>query len=209
MNTIGLHAKKDCHFLKGKNKMPDNSNLHGLRVAILATDGYEEAELVEPRKALDAAGAKTSVIAPKTGKLQGMKHDEKAGTVNVDQSLEQANPAEFDAVLLLGGALNADALRMNKAAQAFVKHIDAQHKPIAVICHGPWLLVSAGLALDRSLTSYFTIQDDLRNAGATWVDQEVVQDKNWVSSRKPDDIPAFNKKMLSLFAESKARAKGA
>ncbi len=190
--------------------MSENSKqLSGLRVAILATDGFEEAELVEPRKALEASGAETVLIAPNSGKLQGMKHDEKAGTVKVDMTLEEADPASFDAVLLPGGALNADALRMNKSAQNFVKHIDARHKPIAVICHGPWLLISAGLTLERTLTSYFTIQDDLRNSGATWVDQEVVQDKNWVSSRKPDDIPAFNRKILAVFGQAKGRAQSA
>src|ERR1700722_1003653 len=190
--------------------MNKNMNqLQGLRVAILATDGFEEAELVQPRKALDDAGAKTVLIAPKGGKLQAMKHRDKSGTVKADMILNEADPAEFDAVLLPGGALNADALRMNESPQAFVKHIDAQHKPIAVICHGPWLLISAGLTLQRTLTSYFTIQDDVRNSGANWVDQEVIQDKNWVSSRKPDDIPAFNKKMLEVFGESRSRAKSA
>ena len=190
--------------------MNKNMNqLQGLRVAILATDGFEEAELVQPRKALDDAGAKTVLIAPRVGKLQAMKHRDKSGTVKADMILDEANPAEFDAVLLPGGVLNADALRMNETAQAFVKHIDAQHKPIAVICHGPWLLISAGLTLQRTLTSYFTIQDDVRNSGANWVDQEVIQDKNWVSSRKPDDIPAFNKKMLEVFGESRSRAKSA
>jgi protease I len=190
--------------------MTENTNqLRGLRVAILATDGFEEAELVEPRKALDAAGAKTVLIAPKSGKLQGMNHDKKSNTVEVDLTLDEADPSEFDAVLLPGGAMNADALRMNEAAQAFVKHIDARHKPIAVICHAPWLLISAGLTLERTMTSYFTIQDDVRNSGATWVDQEVVQDKNWISSRKPDDIPAFNKKILSVFGQAKSSAQTA
>jgi len=187
----------------------NNKQLDGLRVAILATDGFEEAELIEPRKALDTAGAKTVLIAPRNGKLQAMKHNDKSGTAKADMILDEADPAEFDAVLLPGGALNADALRMNESAQAFVRHIDGEHKPIAVICHGPWLLISAGLTLERTLTSYFTIQDDVRNSGANWVDQEVIRDKNWVSSRKPDDIPAFNKKMLEVFGESRSRAKGA
>src|SRR5665213_68756 len=184
-------------------------NLKGLRVAILATDGFEQAELIEPRKALDEAGAKTTVIAPKSGTIQGMKHDEKAESVNVDLTFEQADPDNFDAVLLPGGALNADALRMVEAARAFVRKIDSHRKPIAVICHGPWLLVSSGLTFERTLTSYFTIQDDIRNSGGVWVDQEVVQDRNWISSRKPDDIPSFNRKILFVFGEAKAHAKGA
>ena len=188
---------------------PTNEALKGLRVAILATDGFELAELVEPRKALDEAGAKTFVIAPKSGTIQGMNHDERSGSVNVDLTFDQANPADFDAVLLPGGALNADNLRMNQSAQDFVREVDSHRKPIAVICHAPWLLVSAGLTFERTMTSYFTIQDDIRNSGAIWVDQEVVQDRNWVSSRKPDDIPAFNRKILTLFGEAKARAKGA
>jgi protease I len=186
-----------------------NENLKGLRVAILATDGFEQAELVEPRKALDEAGAKTTLIAPKGGKIQGMKHDEKANSVNVDLTFDDADPDNFDAVLLPGGALNADALRMVEAARDFVRKIDAHRKPIAVICHGSWLLVSSGLTFERTLTSCFTIQDDIRNSGGIWVDQEVVQDRNWISSRKPDDIPAFNRKILSVFGEAKAHAKGA
>jgi protease I len=186
-----------------------SDELTGVRVAILATDGFEEAELVEPRRALDAAGAKTVVISPKSGKLQGMKHHDKAGTVSADQTLDQANPAQFDAVLLPGGALNADALRVNKSAQDFVREMDREGKPIAVICHGSWLLVSAGLTKDRTLTSFFTIQDDLENSGAHWVDQEVIRDRNWVSSRKPADIPAFNREILELFSGTKARAQRA
>lgn len=183
--------------------------LNGLRVAILATNGFEEAELIEPRKALDKAGARTSVIAPKSGKIQGMKHDEKSESVNVDSTLERANPADFEAVLLPGGALNADQLRVEPAAQKFVQEMDRARKPIAFICHAPWLLVSAGLVKGRNLTSYHTIQDDIRNAGGKWSDQEVVRDGNWVSSRQPSDIPAFNREMVALFAEPKARARSA
>lgn len=184
----------------------NRNKLQGVRVAILATDGFEEAELIEPRKALDEAGAKTSVIAPKSGKVQGMKHDKRGTKVKADLTLEEANPSQFDAVLLPGGALNADSLRVNKSAQDFVRWIDGHNKPIAVICHGPWLLVSAGLVRGRTITSYFTIQDDIRNAGGNWIDQEVVRDRNWVSSRKPDDIPAFNLEMLATFGEAKTRA---
>jgi protease I len=189
--------------MTSENKSP----LKNFRVAILATDGYEEAELLEPRKALDAAGAQTVAISPKAGEIRGMKHDEKSGSVNVDLPLEDAETSDFDAVLLPGGALNADALRMSQDAQAFVKEIDSARKPIFVICHGSWLLVSAGLVKGRTLTSYFTIQDDVRNAGGKWVDQEVVRDGNWVSSRKPDDIPEFNRELLKLFGESRPHRK--
>lgn len=179
------------------------NQLDAMRVAILATDDFEQIELTEPRKALEQAGAKTLVISPKQGEIQGVNHDEKADKIKVDMSLDQANPEEFDAVMLPGGALNADNLRVVKKAQDFVRKIDAAGKPIAVICHGPWLLVSAGLAKGRRMTSYHTIQDDLRNAGVNWVDQEYVRDRNWVSSRQPSDIPAFNREMISLFAESR------
>jgi protease I len=187
----------------------NKDKLNGLRVAILATDGYEEAELLEPREALNAAGAHTVVISPKSGSIRGIKHDEKAGSVKVDLPIENADPAEFDAVLLPGGALNADALRVNANAQEFVKAIEAQRKPIAVICHGPWLLISAGLTRGHTLTSYFTIRDDIKNSGGNWIDKDVVRDRNWVSSRKPDDIPAFNREMVSLFGESKSRGQAA
>src|ERR1700704_550885 len=197
-----LFQQVEVHVMSDKQ-------LNGLRVAILATDGFEEAELLEPRKALDAANAQSTVIAPKSGKSQGMKHDEKSGTVKVDATLDRAKPSDFDAVLLPGGVLNADALRVEPAAQKFIQEMDAGRKPIAFICHAPWLLVSAGLTRGRTLTSYHTIQDDLRNAGAKWVDQEVVRDGNWVSSRQPKDIPAFNREMISLFSEPKAKARSA
>jgi protease I len=178
--------------------MSDNI-LNNCRVAILATDGVEQVELTEPRKALESAGARTTLFAPKEGRIQAMKHDDKADRFPVDAPLSEADPADFDAVLLPGGALNADALRVEKAAQKFVQEMDRAGKPIAVICHGPWLLVSAQLTRGRTMTSYHTIQDDIRNAGATWVDKEVIRDRNWVSSRQPSDIPAFNREMLNLF----------
>jgi protease I len=181
------------------------NRLPGLRVAILATDGFEETELLEPRQALNAAGAVTVLIAPKSGQLHAMKHDPKTGTVNVDLTFDHANPADFDAALLPGGALNADSLRMNPSAQYFIRRMDAERKPIAVICHGSWLLISAGLMPGRTLTSSFAIQADIRNARATWLDQEVVHYENWVSSRQPADIRAFKRKMLSVFGEAKSR----
>jgi protease I len=183
-----------------------SKNLEGMRVAILATDDFEQAELIEPRKALEEAGARTTVIAPKSGKIKAVKHDEIVGSVDVDMTLEEASPEDFDAVLLPGGALNADALRVINAAQEFVRYMDDSGRPIAVICHGPWLLVSADLVDGRMLTSYHTIQDDIRNAGGQWMDKEVVRDQNWVSSRQPTDIPAFNREMISMFAELRSKA---
>jgi protease I len=179
------------------------NNISGMRVAILVTNDFEQAELVEPKKALDQAGATTKIISPKPGQVQGMNHDVKADTFQVDITLDQANPNDFDAVLLPGGALNADALRMEPKAQEFVRQIDSKGKPIAFICHAPWLLVSAGLVKGKTLTSYYTIQDDIRNAGGKWVDQELVRDGTWASSRSPKDLPAFNKGMIELFSGSK------
>ncbi|MGE3908810.1 MAG: type 1 glutamine amidotransferase domain-containing protein [Chloroflexota bacterium] len=174
--------------------------LNGMRVAIMVADDFEQVEMTEPRKALDQAGANTVLVAPKPGKVQGFNHDTKADSFAVDQTLDQANPDDFDAVLLPGGALNADFLRVQPKAQDFVRKFDKAGKPMAVICHAPWLLVSAGLVRGRTLTGYHTIQDDVRNAGGTWQDREVVQDGNWVTSRQPDDIPAFNREMLTVFA---------
>lgn len=174
--------------------------LDGMRVAILVTDHFEQAEMTEPRKALKAAGAETLLVAPHSGKVRGVNHTEMADTFPVDLSLDKADASRFDAVLLPGGALNADALRIEKKAQQIVKEIDSAGKPIAVICHGPWLLVSACLLKGRKLTSYHTIRDDLINGGAEWEDKEVVRDRNWVSSRSPKDIPAFNREMISLFS---------
>jgi protease I len=186
--------------------MAQQHQLNGMRVAIIASDGFEQVEMTEPRQALQQAGAETVLIAPKPGQVQGMKHHDKADRFPVDQTLDQANPDQFDALLLPGGALNADFLRVQPKAQAFVRHFDEQGKPLAVICHAPWLLVSANLVKGRTLTSYHTIQDDIRNAGGNWVDREVVRDRNWVTSRQPSDIPAFNRELLGLFAERRAPA---
>ena len=175
--------------------------LSGMKVAILATQDFEESELTEPKKALEVAGATTVVVSPKAGKIQAVRHDEKTIQIDVDKTLDQVKASDFDAVLLPGGALNADALRVVPQAQEFVREMDRSGKPIAVICHGPWLLASAGLVRGRKMTSYHTIQDDLRNAGAQWQDAECVRDRNWVSSRQPSDIPAFNREMIRLFAE--------
>jgi protease I len=183
-------------------------DLEGMRVAILATNGVEQPELTEPRKALDEAGARTTLIAPRAGKVKAMKHDQPGDEFDVNLTLDGAHPEDFDAVLLPGGVLNADALRMENAAQEFVRYMDDSGKPIAVICHAPWLLVSAGLVDGRTLTSYYTIQDDIRNAEGQWIDKEVVRDQNWVSSRQPSDIPVFNQEMITLFREHSPHAAG-
>jgi protease I len=176
--------------------------LSGLKVAAITTDGVEQVELLEPRKALENVGAEVLVVAPKAGKIQGFKHHDKADQIPVDLTLNQADPADFDAVLLPGGVINADALRVEKKAQEIVRQIDQRGNPIAVICHGPWLLVSARLTRGRKLTSWPTLVDDLTNSGAQWEDREVLRDRNWVSSRKPDDIPVFNREMIKLFSEA-------
>jgi protease I len=175
--------------------------LSGMRVAVLMTDGVEQSELVEPSNALIEAGAQVTVIAPKKGEIQAFKHHDKAEKFNAEKSLDEVSATDFDALLLPGGALNADALRVEKKAQEFAQQIDGAGKPIAVICHGPWLLVSAGLTKGRKLTSYHTIRDDIRNAGAIWDDSEVIRERNWVSSRQPKDIPTFNREMIDLFRE--------
>jgi protease I len=185
-----------------RRKFMAQKNLNGLRVAIIATDYFEQAELEKPKQALDDAGAITKIIAPKPGEIQGVNHIEKGNKFKVDMTLADARPDQFDAILLPGGAVNADALRMVPEAQRFVQEFDRAGKPIAFICHAPWLIVSSRLARDRTFTSYHTIQDDMRNAGAHWVDKEVVRDKNWVSSRQPSDIPAFNSQMIALFADA-------
>jgi len=182
-------------------------SLEGMRVAILVTDDFERVELTEPQQALEEAGAKTVIVSPRIGQLQSMNHDVKADVFHVDLTLEEANPDSFDAVLLPGGVVNADALRMVPKAQEFVRRINEAGKPIAVICHGPWLLVSAGLVRGRTLTSWPTLQDDIRNAGGNWVDSEAICDGNWVSSRGPRDLPAFNREMVSLFAQGKTKGR--
>jgi protease I len=176
--------------------------LNGIRVAILATDGVEQAELAEPRRFLDQNGARTTLISPKAGEIQAMKHDEKGETFKVDMAITQADPEDFDAVLLPGGALNADFLRMDDDARAFVQEMDEDEKPFGVICHAAWILISADLVEGRHLTSYYTIQDDLRNAGADWEDEETIRDRNWVSSRQPADLPAFNEAFGELLLEA-------
>ena len=179
------------------------TELSNLRVAVLATDGFEEAELTEPVRALKEAGATVEILSTKQGQIQAFRHHDKSIMVDVDRQLDDARPEEYDAVLLPGGALNGDTLRIEPKVQSFLRQIQQAGKPIAAICHAPWELVSADLVKGRTLTSYYTIQDDIRNAGGNWVDREVVVDNNWVTSRQPDDIPAFNREMLKLFSQKK------
>ena len=182
--------------------------LQGKRVAILATHGFEQSELLEPRKALDDAGATTEVISPVDGKIKGWNHKDWGNEVTVNVSLKSANAEDFHALLLPGGVMNPDQLRMQPEAVAFVKHFVDAGKPIAAICHGPWTLIEAGAVRGRTLTSWPSVKTDLKNAGANWVDKEVVADGNIVTSRKPDDIPAFNREMIRLFSEAQPGTSG-
>jgi protease I len=178
------------------------NTLEGVRVAILATDGFEQSELTEPRKALDAAGAVTKIVSPKSGKLRGWNHKEWGEEVPVDQPLEGADPKNYDALVLPGGVMNPDALRMQPNAVAFVKAFFDAGKPVGAICHGPWTVIESGAAKGHRMTSWPSLKTDIRNAGADWIDQEVVVDANLVTSRKPEDIPAFNREIINLFSKS-------
>ncbi|PYP54350.1 MAG: protease [Gemmatimonadetes bacterium] len=181
--------------------MAAEKQLLGKRVAILATDGVERVELLEPRKALDEAGARTVVVSPKTGKIKGWEHGQWGDDILVDQSLESVRADDFDALLLPGGVMNPDRLRQSENAVQFVRSFFDAGKPVAAICHAPWMLVEAVVVAGRTLTSWPSLRTDIRNAGGEWVDREVVTDEGLVTSRKPDDIPAFNRKMIEEFAE--------
>jgi protease I len=187
--------------------------LRNTRVAALVDQGFEQSELLEPRKALQSAGAHVDVVSPQSGKVKGWQHTDWGQEVTVDRKLEQANPEDYDALLLPGGVMNPDRLRMNPAAVQFVKAFVDAGKPIAAICHGPWTLIEAGGVKGRRLTSWPSLATDLRNAGGQWTDAECIVDNGLVTSRKPDDIPAFNKKMIEEFAEGRhpagAGARGA
>ena len=176
-------------------------SLSGKRVAILATDGVEQVELTEPRKALDSAGANTKVVSPKPGSIKGWNHTNWGDPIKVDITLENTSPDDYDALLLPGGVMNPDHLRTNTNAVNFVRAFFEAGKPVAAICHGPWLLVEADVVRGRNVTSWPSLQTDLRNAGTNWTDSQVVTDHGLVTSRKPDDIPAFNRKMIEEFAE--------
>ena len=171
---------------------PQQQHLGGLNIAILVTDGFEQVELTEPLQALEESGVIIRMLSDKKGQVQGYHHDQRADLFDIDMTFDKANADEFDAVLLPGGAVNSNRIRNNPDAQHLVRQIDQQGKPVAVICHGSWLLVSADLVKGRKMTSWPSLKEDIENAGGHWVDAEVVIDGNWVSSRKPDDIPAFN-----------------
>ncbi len=182
--------------------------LRNVQFAVLATDGFEEAELTEPVRALREAKARAVIIAPHGGRIYGFRHHDKSCEVEVELTLDRAEPDAFDGLVLPGGALNADAMRVDPRVHGFIRVMQNGDKPIAAICHAPWELISAGVMRGRRLTSYHTIQDDIRNAGGNWVDQEVVVDRNWITSRQPSDIPAFNRELLLLTSQvSRSAAK--
>ena len=172
------------------------ASLNGKKIAILATDGFEQVELMEPRKALDNEGATTVIISPKSGEIKGWKFKEWGESVKVDKTLENANPNDYDALVLPGGVMNPDHLRMDAKAVNFVRQFVSTGKPIAAICHAPWTLVEADAVRGKTVTSWPSLKTDLKNAGAKWVDQEVVTDGQFIFSRKPDDIPAFNRAVI-------------
>jgi protease I len=175
--------------------------LKGKRVAIIAADMVEQVELVEPRKALEQAGAKTELISIKPGEIRAFNHFDPADKFKVDRTAEEVDASDYDALMIPGGVGNPDQLRGDENIVSFVRDFVEQGKPVAAICHAPWVLVEAGVVKGRTLTSWPTLQTDIRNAGGTWVDKEVVVDSGLVTSRKPADIPAFNKKMIEEFAK--------
>jgi protease I len=182
-------------------------DLEHLKVAILVENGFEQVELTEPRRALDAAGAETSIVSPQNGQVRAWDFTDWGQKFPVDVQLGRANPDDFDALHLPGGVMNPDMLRTEPEAVNFVKAFFEAGKPVSVICHGPWTVIEAGAARGRRITSWPSLKTDLRNAGAEWVDEQVVIDGNLVSSRKPDDIPAFNREMIRLFAQTHAQAR--
>ena len=179
------------------------AKLDGKKVAILVADGFEQVELTSPKEALEKAGAETEIVSPAGSSVKGWEHTKWGKTFPVDVPLKKAKPEDYDALLLPGGVMNPDKLRRDEKALEFVKHFFDEGKPVAAICHGPWTLIDAGVVSGRKLTSYESIQTDLKNAGAEWVDEQVVVDNGLVTSRKPADLPAFNRKMIEEFCEGK------
>jgi protease I len=177
------------------------TNLNGKRVAIVVANGFEQIEMTDPREALEAAGATTDLVSIESDEVKGWNHTEWGDTFAVDVAIDEADPDEYDALLLPGGVMNPDKLRRDERVQKFVRSFFEEGKPVASICHGPWTLIDAGVAKGRRMTSYHSIQTDLKNAGVEWVDEEVVVDQGLVTSRNPDDLPAFDEKMIEEFAE--------
>jgi protease I len=183
------------------------SELSDFRVAVLATNGFEDSELIEPMNALEYAGAEVSILSLELGKIQGVRNDlDRSVSIKVDRRIQDVHADEFDAVHLPGGTVNADSLRAVPEVQAFLQAMQEAGKPLSAICHAPWELISAGLVRGRTLTSYHTLQDDIRNAGGIWVDREVVVDGNWLTSRQPGDLPAFIRTMIAHFSQSSVMA---
>ncbi|QDH74579.1 type 1 glutamine amidotransferase domain-containing protein [Brevundimonas sp. M20] len=180
-----------------------SNTLAGKTIAVLATDGFEQVELTKPVEALKAAGATVEIVSPKAGEIQGFEHHDKGDTVSVDRTLENASAGDYAGLVLPGGVINPDALRLEDSAIRFIKAFTDAGKPVAAICHGPWTLINAGAVSGRKMTSWPSLQADLENAGAEWVDQEVVVDNGLVTSRNPDDLPAFCAKMVEEFAEGR------
>jgi protease I len=179
-----------------------SANLNGKHVAIVATDGFEQSELTKPLDALREAGAQVDVISPKNGAIQGMQHHEKGDKIAVDRTLGTVDPATYDALILPGGVANPDALRIEEQALSFIKHFVDADKPIGAICHGPWTLIESGAVKGKRMTSWPSLKTDLRNAGANWVDETVVRDGHLVTSRKPDDLPAFCREVIAMIGEA-------
>ena len=186
-----------------------SGKLQGKKIAILATDGFEQVELTEPQKALQEAGATTHVISPKAGQIKGWKFTDWGDTVKVDKTLDEAKPGDYDALVLPGGQINPDKLRIEPKAVAFVTEFFNSGKPVGAICHGPWMLVEAGVVKGRTLTSWPSIRTDIRNAGGHWVDEQVVTDQSLTTSRKPDDLPAFNERFIQEIGQAKRAMKAA
>ena len=198
-NRVNAHAAQ----------VPQNNNLHGVKVAILVTDGFEQVELIKPKNALDTAGAETLIVSPKDEQVRGWNFTDWGVKLPVDSKLVEAKPEDFDALLLPGGVINPDALRIDPKAVAFVKAFFDAGKPVASICHGPWTIIETGAARGRRMTSWPSLKSDLENAGADWVDEEVTVDRNLVTSRNPGDIPAFIAKMIELFSQVGAPGRAA
>jgi len=185
------------------------NKLKGKKIAILATDGFEQVELTNPKMVFEESGATTEVISPKSGEIKGWNFKEWGDSVQVNKTLDEARAADYDALVLPGGVINPDHLRMEPKAVSFVKEFVKSGKPVAAICHGPWTLIEAGVVKGKKMTSWPSVKTDLKNAGADWVDEQVVVDGNFITSRKPDDIPAFSQKIIEMVADNKQQLRAA